>query len=98
MLEHLADLESDFSALHRIDDMGELPSDRFFRMAYRLAAYGGVMAARQAAEIMDLQHDGPVMPAQILLQMEPGKSKPEGRIVSVDQMALENPDLFGPAA
>lgn len=45
VLDHLPDLESDFSAFHRIDNIYELPGPRFFEMAYRLSAYGGVVSA-----------------------------------------------------
>lgn len=48
-MEHLDDLESDFSALHRIDDMYALPGPRFFGFANRLSAYAGIMQARVLA-------------------------------------------------
>jgi len=41
----LDDLESDFSAIHRIDDMLAMPAPKFFRLALRLPAYRGVMRA-----------------------------------------------------
>ncbi len=50
VLDHLADLESDFSAFHRVEDITQLDGPRFFRMAYRLSAYQGVMAARLAVQ------------------------------------------------
>ncbi|MDQ3760970.1 MAG: hypothetical protein M3460_04525 [Actinomycetota bacterium] len=50
MLDHLDDLESDFSAIHRVDDIHILDGPRFFRLAYRLGAYSGVMAARVAEQ------------------------------------------------
>lgn len=43
-------MESDLSAFHRIDDWRELAAPRFFRLAVRVAAYTGVMAARAEAE------------------------------------------------
>ena len=46
MRDHLADLASDFSAVHGIRDMLSLPGPVFFAFAYRLSAYQGVMAAR----------------------------------------------------
>jgi hypothetical protein len=46
VLDYLDDLESDFSVLHRVDDMYGMPADRFFRFAVRLPAYDGVMTAR----------------------------------------------------
>jgi hypothetical protein len=42
-LDYLDDLESDFSAIHGISDMYSLPSAKFFKFAYRLPAYQGVM-------------------------------------------------------
>lgn len=50
MLEHLADLASDFSAIHGIRDMLSLPGPVFFSLAYRLSAYQGVMALRAAEQ------------------------------------------------
>lgn len=49
MVDHLDDLESDFSAIHRVD-MWSLPAPRFFRFAYRITAYTGVMQARMVNE------------------------------------------------
>jgi hypothetical protein len=46
VLAHLADLESDFSAIHRIDDMYALDGPTFMRMAFRLPVYQGVMRQR----------------------------------------------------
>ena len=42
MLDHLADLESDFSAIHH-RDWRTMASPQFFRMAERLPAYQGMM-------------------------------------------------------
>jgi hypothetical protein len=46
VLDHLDDLESDFSVFHRIEDMYSLDGPLFFRRAHRISAYAGVMAAR----------------------------------------------------
>ena len=46
MIWHLDDLVSDFSAIHRISDITAMPGPGFFRAAWRLAAYQGVIAAR----------------------------------------------------
>jgi hypothetical protein len=53
VLDHLADLASDFSAIHGIRDMLALPGPVFFSLAYRLSAYQGVMAARAAEQEAD---------------------------------------------
>jgi hypothetical protein len=39
---------SDFSVFHRVDDIATLPGPTFFRMAWRIGAYQGVMAIRAA--------------------------------------------------
>jgi hypothetical protein len=48
VLDYLDDIESDMSAIHRVDygSMLDLPSPQFFAMARRLPAYQGAMAAR----------------------------------------------------
>jgi hypothetical protein len=43
MAGRMADIESDMSAIHRVDDVYSLPGPRFFRLAWRLAAYQGCM-------------------------------------------------------
>lgn len=43
MPRHLADIESDMSAIHRVDDMWSMEAGKFFRLARRLPAYQGVM-------------------------------------------------------
>ncbi len=48
VLDYVNDLESDFSVFHRVDDIFEMDGPRFFRLAVRLPAYAGVMAARVA--------------------------------------------------
>lgn len=45
-LDYEADIESDLSAFHRIDDPMTIPGPRYFMLALRLPAYAGVMAAR----------------------------------------------------
>jgi hypothetical protein len=49
VVDHLADIESDFSVFHRVDDPLSLAGPEFFRKTYRLSAYSGVLAARVAA-------------------------------------------------
>lgn len=49
VLDHLADIASDFSVLHRVDDIGETRSSVFFAFAHRLPAYQGVMRLRAKA-------------------------------------------------
>ena len=49
--DYIADLESDLSAVHRIDDMWSMPGPKFLRLAVRTVAYRGVMQARAQALI-----------------------------------------------
>jgi hypothetical protein len=49
VVDHLADIESDFAVLHRVDDPLSLSGPEFFRKALRLSAYSGVMASRAMA-------------------------------------------------
>lgn len=44
VLDHLEDLESDFSVFHRVDDMYELDAERFWTMTQRIGHYGGATA------------------------------------------------------
>lgn len=53
VVEHLDDLESDFSVFHRVEDMLNLDAPRFFRFAHRMPAYRGVMRARVEQEEME---------------------------------------------
>lgn len=46
VLDHLADVTSDLSAIHGIRDANEMEATVFFQFAARLAAYPGVVAAR----------------------------------------------------
>lgn len=43
--EHEADIASDLSAFHRIDDPLSIDGPRYFTLAQRVGAYAGVMAA-----------------------------------------------------
>lgn len=53
-VDHEADIASDLSAFHRIDDVEKIDGPRYFALANRLSAYSGVMGAivaqRQADE------------------------------------------------
>lgn len=66
-LAYLDDLRSDFSVLHRVDEIEQLPAPRFFAYCYRLTAYQGIVASlqrRQQAERQQRQAAGPVGLAQ----------------------------------
>ena len=45
-IDYEADIASDLSAFHRIDDPMQIDGPRYFSLAIRLAAYAGVLAAR----------------------------------------------------
>jgi hypothetical protein len=49
MLDYLDDIASDMSAFHRVDDVMELSGPVFFKLAWRLPAYAGVMQSRAIA-------------------------------------------------
>lgn len=55
-LDYEADIASDLSAFHRIDDPATIDGPRYFSLAPRLSAYSGVMAAR--AEILRQEQEG----------------------------------------
>jgi hypothetical protein len=84
VVDHLADLESDFSVFHRVDDPLSLPGPEFFRKAFRLSAYSGVMAAR----VMAAQERSGSTTA--------GVSRPaeEEKHVPLSQMMAMHPDLI----
>ncbi len=66
VLDHLDDIASDLSAIHRIDDMYALSSRRFFRLAYRLPAYRGVMRMRvEAAQAEGPAGHGPARSGEV---------------------------------
>lgn len=50
VLNHLGDLESDFSVFHRVADIYEMPSLRFFRLAERIFFYEGACLGRARTE------------------------------------------------
>ena len=64
-------MASDLSAFHRIDDMGALDASTFFRLAYRLKHYRGVMrdimqaVAEGSPAQPQLHQQAPARPAEI---------------------------------
>jgi hypothetical protein len=48
-VDYLDDLEADFLALYRVEDMMSLSGARWLRLAMRTVAYQGVMAVRAQA-------------------------------------------------
>lgn len=56
-VDYEADIASDLSAFHRIDDPMTIDGPRYFSLAPRLSAYSGVMAAR-AEMLRQEERDG----------------------------------------
>jgi hypothetical protein len=67
VLDHLDDLASDFNVFHRVPDVSVLDGPTFFRLAWRMPAYEGVMRVRATAAQQDDAGSG-TMP-----QMAPGR-------------------------
>jgi len=86
---HLADIESDMSVFHRVDDIWLMPPARFFMLAHRLPAYQGVMRERTLAAQQEntpeaAAHQPPTAPA-------PRATAP--RANPVTKAALNDPTL-----
>ncbi len=60
VVEHLEDVRSDLSVLHRVDDMESMPADRFLSFVERLAHYEG--AIRHLAILAREEHNAPPTP------------------------------------
>lgn len=58
---HLADIESDMSAVHGVRDIDELSAPKFFGFAWRLPHYRGVMRDRVIALQREQDEDVPVI-------------------------------------
>lgn len=71
MAAYEADLESDLSAIHRIDDMYVLPADRVFRLARRLAHYPGCV--RSALANTRKPQEGPRRPGDAVDWVAPDR-------------------------
>lgn len=83
MVDHLADLESDFSVFHGINDPWSMPGPEFFRKATRLGAYDGMMTIR----IEQQRKKSDPIPR--------GQSTPdEVKTVSLNHMQALHPDLI----
>lgn len=74
MLDHLDDIASDLSAFHRVDDLYDLDGPTFFRLAFRLAAYAGVMQARVRAE-MDTNQPPPAQAPDVPYATAPAPAR-----------------------
>ncbi|MGI8333480.1 hypothetical protein ACRYCC_26305 [Actinomadura scrupuli] len=81
VLDYLGDLESDMSAIHRIDDMYAMPGPRFFRLAARIGAYDGAVANRLAMRHLQNQEK-----AQEISTAAEIAASPLGELVSIAQV------------
>jgi hypothetical protein len=86
---HLADIESDMSVFHRVDDIWQMKPARFFMLAHRLPAYQGVMRERTLAaqREQEPQAAGPRAPAA----SAPRTPAPRDKLVT--RAALNDPTL-----
>ncbi len=57
-VDHEADIASDLSAFHRVDDVSTIDGPRYFALAQRLSAYGGVIGAIMAERQRRENDDG----------------------------------------
>jgi hypothetical protein len=70
VIPHLDDIESDMSAIHRVDDIWSMPAAKFFRFAWRLPCYRGAMRERALAE-QHGQEQGSAAPVRQATQPAP---------------------------
>lgn len=88
---HLADVESDMSAVHRVDDIHSMPAARFFQLAWRLPHYRGVvrdLVLRWQQEAEEGQSAPAARPAQ---QQRPGPAQSR-QVEPVTEAALADED------
>lgn len=82
----LPDIESDMSAVHRVDDIWSMPAARFFAFAWRLPCYRGAMRERVMKE--QRERDG----APQARQPSPGRRPAPARNAGpVTEAALSDP-------
>ncbi|GAA3230668.1 hypothetical protein GCM10017691_23830 [Pseudonocardia petroleophila] len=90
MIDNLADLESDFSVFHRVDDIYSLDGPRFFQWAYRITAYEGMVKMRWMAEDQKRSQQ----PDQTPAPQAPAKKKESVKQQPFGGLLLGNPELF----
>lgn len=91
--DHLADIESDMSVFHRVDDIWAMPPARFFRLAYRLPAYRGVM--REVALAAQRDQEPEDRPVAARTAPAPARRQPAARDRPVTKAALHDPAFKG---
>lgn len=83
VLDHEADVASDMSAFHRVDDHLAMPGPRFFSLAHRLPAYRGVLRLRAEQVISE----DAAATAAVTGGATPSAGAPAGGRVQVDATA-----------
>jgi len=94
VVDHLGDLESDLSVFHRVDDLHTLDGPRFFRLALRIFAYDGVMAARLAAQDGGTDAPAPSGEREPLAGPIPEGGRTRRGDMDVDELAAIAPGLI----
>ena len=80
ILDHLDDLDADFLAIYGINEpLDSLSGPRFFKLAYRVSAFNGVMAARIAAQQQEQSESGGVGP-----QDRPASKGTQGELMALN--------------
>src|SRR5690606_8428162 len=91
VIDHLADLESDFSRFHRIDDIYALDGPRFMRLAWRIGVYEGVSGMRRGGQADAAR---PLSPSPHRAAPFAPSSRSGAEIKPVAAMAPVHPDMF----
>lgn len=90
--DRLADVESDMSVFHRVDDIRQMPPARFFMLAHRLPAYRGVMREVALAQ----QRDRDAEPVPVAARTAAPAPRPSAsRDSPVTKAALHDPAFKG---
>jgi len=98
VVDRLLDLESDFSVFHRVDDIYAMDGPRFLRLAWRIAAYNGMItrhieSQREPTPTMAAPRAQPAPPRPSVSVGRP-PSSPGATSVPLAQMAMSSPGLF----
>lgn len=65
MLDFQAEIDSDLSAFHRVDEPMRMASSRYFSLVERLAFYDGAVRGRIVAEAREEQAEPAAVPASV---------------------------------
>lgn len=87
LLGYLREIESDLSVFHRIEEVREMPSRRFFALVPFLSSYQGAVAARLGRE--GAQREQPASPG-----VQPSSSPAVAPVASLAEIAsIAGPSL-----